>query len=131
MTPDEEHAPTLKSVLMVDNRGKFAPAGVHSDLVRFERTASMVDFDPAVYATVFVHANNPEEVSWAEDRFPVHFVFTGEMGTAGEVTDYAGIFELPRWALEQYFEAFLEAYVAKGEVDEEVGKVFYGLQPTH
>lgn len=113
-------------VLVVDDARDYPDAGPHDDLVVFEPSAPPEGFDPGRYATAFVHANNQTEANWAIEHYPIHFVFTGDQLVAPDVSEYEGVYELPRWALRKYFQDFLAAYRERGEVDRDVADIFYG-----
>lgn len=123
MTPPDA---TLKKVLVVDDARDYPDAGPHADLVEVAPAAPAEGFNPSRYATVFVHANNQVEADWAVEHFPIHFVFTGDQLVAPDVSEYEGVYELPRWALKKYFQNFLAAYRKRGEVDRQIADTFYG-----
>lgn len=117
----------LRRILVVDDARDFPDPGPFAGLVDAVAGAPPGGFEPDVYATAFVHANNQVEADWALEHYPVHFVFTGDQLVAPDVSDYEGVYELPRWALKQYFQAFLAAYARRGTVDDAVARTFYGF----
>lgn len=125
-TPNSGRSETLRKVLVVDDAGDFPDPGSHADLVEYASQAPAEGFDTARYATVFVHANNEAEADWAVEHYPIHFVFTGDSLVAPDVSEYEGVYELPRWALKTYFQDFLTAYRERGEVDRHVADIFKG-----
>ena len=117
---------TLLPILVVDDAEAYPDPGPHAALVEFHPCAPEGGFDAERYATAFVHARNAAEADWAAEHYPIHFVFTGDTLTAPDVSEYEGIYELPRWALKNYFQDFLAAYRERGEVDAHVAETFYG-----
>ena len=113
-------------VVVIDDAEDYPDPGPFADLVVSIPGAPDGGLDPARFGTAFVHANNEAEADWAAKHYPVHFVFTGDTLTAPDVSEYEGVYELPRWALERYFRDFLEAYAARGGVDETVADTFFG-----
>ena len=116
----------MKKILVVDDAQDFPEAGPYSNLVEYASKAPAEGFDPSRYATVFVHANNEEEANWAIEHYPIHFVFTGDQLTAPDVSEYEGVYELPRWVLKKYFRDFLSAYLERGQFNRDVADTFYG-----
>lgn len=125
--PSTSESEALQKVLVVDDAGDFPDAGPHGDLVEYALRAPNEGFDAACYATAFVHANNESEADWALEHYPIHFVFTGDSLIAPDVSEYEGVYELPRWALKKYWRDFLAAYQEQGEVDRRVADIFKGV----
>jgi CheY-like chemotaxis protein len=117
--------PTEK-ILVVDDNEKYPSVDdQHADLVDFRVSVEEPEsVSWSSYAAVFSHTRN-KTADWADDQFEAGeidglFVFSGGEDT---VTEYLGVYTLPRSLYYRRFNAFLKQY-AEGKPVEECAEVF-------
>ncbi|MFB6196689.1 MAG: hypothetical protein ABEI52_00250 [Halobacteriaceae archaeon] len=117
---------SLRKLLIVDDNESYPPiSDQHADLVETRdsiRGPNAIEWSD--YAVVFSHTRN-DAADWADERFEEGvidglFVFSGGEDT---VSEYLGVYTVPRPLFERRFDAFLKRYV-EGQSIEECTKVF-------